>query len=447
MFNNISNKFISIIKDISGYGRITEKKLKNCLKKIKITLLEADVALPVIKEIINKIKKSIIGKDINLHLTPGQEFIKILKEELIFIMSHKDHDLKISKKKLNIFLIIGIQGSGKTTTIGKLGHFISKKYKKNILVSSTDIYRPAAIEQLEYIAKKAQINFFKDNNINDPITISKNAIKYAKKKLYDILILDTAGRLHTNNVMMNQINKIQKIIQPNETLFVIDSMMGQDAINIAKQFTQFINISGLILTKVDSDTRGGAALSASYITKKPIKFIGTGEKIESISIFEPKRIVSKILGMGDILSIIEKINQKIDKKQKIELIKKNNKFNLNDFKLQIQKIKKFGGINNFISKIPLNYLNLQKYQNKTNDKKLNIMIAIIDSMTPLERMNPKIIKRSRKKRISKGSGTTIQNINILLKQFYELKKMMNKIKNKGIKNIFQNIKNIFPNIF
>ncbi|WP_343128065.1 signal recognition particle protein [Buchnera aphidicola (Takecallis taiwana)] len=447
MFNNLKNKFISIIKDISGYGRITEKKLNDSLRNIRITLLEADVALSVIQEIINKIKTSIIGKNINLHLTPGQEFVKILQQELISIMSMKNNNLVISKKKTNIILMIGLQGSGKTSTVGKLGHFISQKYKKNILVASTDIYRPAAIKQLEVIAKQAKIHFFNTYNINDPIKISTLAIQEAKKKLYDVLILDTAGRLHTDQKMMQEIQNIQKCTKPNETFFVIDTMLGQDTINIAKAFNNTIQISGLILTKVDSDARGGAALSASYITKQPVKFISTGEKITSFSIFQPERIVSKMLGMGDMLSIIEKIDNKVKKQKKNQLIQKNNQFNLNDFKKQIQKIKKLGGINTLISNMPTQNMYIHNMKQTYNEQKLTIITAIINSMTPYERQNPEIIKHSRKKRIAQGSGTSVQNINTLLKQFYELKKVMKKIKNIGMKNLFQNIKQMIPNIF
>lgn len=443
MFNNLTKKFISIIKDISGYGRITEKKLNDSLRKIRVTLLEADVALSVIQKIINKIKLSIIGKNINLHLTPGQEFVKILKQELISIMSTKNTNISLPTKKLSVFLMVGLQGCGKTSAVGKLGYFISQKYKKNVLVSSTDIYRPAAIKQLQIISKKAQIHFFKSPEITDPIKLSILALKEAKKKLYDVLILDTAGRLHTDQNMMKEIYNIQQITKPTEILFVIDSMMGQDTINIAKKFNDILKISGLILTKVDSDARGGAALSASYITKQPIKFISTGEQITAFSIFQPERIVSKMLGMGDILSIIETIDQKIKEKKKHQLINQKHKFNLNDFKTQIQKIKKIGGINTLISCIPIQNIQTNKIQ---NEKTLNIITAIINSMTPIERLNPEIIKNSRKHRIANGSGTSVQDINKLLKQFYELKKIMKKMKNIGIKNLFQNIKHIIPNI-
>ncbi|QCI26056.1 signal recognition particle protein [Buchnera aphidicola] len=443
MFTNLAKKFISIITDISGYGRITEKKLHDMLKKIRITLLEADVALAVINKIINQIKTSIIGKNINLHLTPGQEFIKILKQELIFILSNNYNCINLPKKQLSIILIVGLQGSGKTSVVGKLGHFISLKYKKNVLVASTDIYRPAAMEQLKTIAKKANIQYYNDNHINDPLKICNNSIKKAKKS-YDVLILDTAGRVHTDEYMMQEIHQIQKITNPNETLFVIDSMMGQDAINAAKTFNQYLNISGLILTKIDSDTRGGAALSAGYITKKPVKFISIGEKIKSFIIFNPEKIVSKILGMEDIITIIEDVDKKISNQKKNTLIK-NKTFDLNNFKSQIQKIKNIGSINKFISNIPIKNLNYKS--NKKHEKKIKCITAIIESMTPNERKNPKIIKNSRKKRISKGSGTTIQEINQLLKEFYALKKIMKKIKTNKTNNLFKYFKNILPNIF
>ncbi|CAL4322229.1 signal recognition particle protein [Buchnera aphidicola] len=444
MFRRIAKNFTSIIKDISGYGRITEKKLKNILKKIHRTLIEADVSLLVVEEIIQKIKISLLGNDINKHLTPDQEFIKILKKTIINIMTIENHQLIFSKNQLSIILVVGLQGSGKTSSVGKLGNFISTQYKKKVLVASTDIYRPAGIQQLEYIAKQAKISFFQHHNLSNPILISNKSVQEAKKKSYEVLILDTAGRLHIDDKMMKQIQNIQKTIQPVETLFVIDSMMGQETINVAKKFRKFLNISGLILTKSDSDARGGSALSASYIIKKPIKFIGTGEKITSFSIFNPNQIASKILGMDDILSIINSIESKNHNNKKKKDIFNKKTFNLDDFKLQIKKIKNISSINNILSKsIIYQNKNIKNSNNKNNIIKI---ISIINSMTAYEKKNPEIIKSSRKKRISKGSGTTIQDVNKVLKQFNMFKNIMKKIKKSGMKTAIKSLKNIIPNM-
>ncbi|CAL4322087.1 Signal recognition particle protein [Buchnera aphidicola (Pterocallis alni)] len=442
MFSNIKKKFISLIKNISGKGRITEKNIASTLQNIKKTLLESDVSLIVIDKIIKKVKKKLIGNNINHHLTPGQEFIKIFQTELISIMQHKNQNINLLKKKLNIILIVGLQGSGKTTSIGKLGKFIKNKYKKKILTCSTDIYRPAAIQQLKVISEKAKIDFFQPKIHHDPSKMSLEAIKEAKKKFYHTLIIDTSGRLNNNIKMMQQIKNIQKHTNPIETFFVIDSMMGQEAINIANTFNNFFNISGIILTKLDSDTQGGAALSATYITKKPIKFVGTGEKVHAFSIFKPKEIVSRILNMEDTLSLITKINKKIKNihsKTINKKIEKNKKFDLNDFQIYLQNTNKISKINEIISNIYKPDNNTSENINNNFIKKIHV---IINSMTPKERKNPKIIKGSRKKRISIGSGTTIQDVNKLLKQFVEIKKIIKKIKIQGVQKTLQYIKNL-----
>lgn len=444
MFSNIKKKFISLIKNISGKGRITEKNIENTLQKIKKTLLESDVSLIVIDKIIHKIKKNLIGNNINHHLTPGQEFIKILQKELISIMQHPNQHINLLEKKLNIILIVGLQGSGKTTSIGKLGKFIKNKYKKKILTCSTDIYRPAAIQQLKVISDQAKIDFFQPMMHHDPSKMSAEAIKEAKKKSYHTLIIDTSGRLNNNIKMMQQIKNIQQYTNPIETFFVIDAMMGQEAINIANTFNNFFNISGIILTKLDSDTQGGAALSATYMTKKPIKFIGTGEKVHAFSIFKPKAIISRILNMEDTLSLIKQIDKKIQNihakkiKKKIE---KNKKFDLNDFQVYLKNTNKISTIHEIISNIYKTSNNTSNNINKNFIKKIH---AIINSMTPQERKNPKIIKGSRKKRISKGSGTTIQDVNKLLKQFAEIKTIIQKIKIQGVQKTLQYIKNLIP---
>ncbi|CAL4321902.1 signal recognition particle protein [Buchnera aphidicola] len=448
MFQHLTQVLSQTIKNISNKGRITHQDIKQTLRKIRIALLESDVSLIVIKKLINKIKKKCIGNIINNSLTPGQEFIKIFKNELIKIIGKNYKPLNISKSSLSIFLILGLQGSGKTTTTAKLAKFIlENNKKKKILLTSIDTFRPAAIKQLEILSTKISIDFFKLKHINNPKKILKSSIKYAKIHSYDLLIIDTSGRLHINKKLMKEISEIYKISKPDETLLILDSLIGQDSINIIKKFNQTIPISGSILTKVDGNSRMGIALSLTYLTNIPIKFVGNGEKLENIEKFKSQRIVSKILGMGDVLSIIESIEKKVDKKYLKKLntkIKKTNNFDLNDFLNQINQIKKIGGIKNFISKLPLLSNITQNKMYNLSEKHLKQMKSIIFSMTENERKYPNIIKGSRKKRIALGSGNTIQNVNKLLKQFKEIKNLMKRTKKIGILGLFNKIKNLIP---
>ncbi|NIH41067.1 MAG: signal recognition particle protein [Buchnera aphidicola (Periphyllus aceris)] len=445
MFKNLTKCFSMIIKNISNKGRITKKNIEKTLRKVRIALLEADVPLLIIKKLIKKIKKKCIGKKINNSLTPGQEFIKIVEKEIISIIGNNNYKIKFKKKKLSIFLIIGLQGSGKTTSIGKLAKLFQEKYKKKILLVSTDIYRSSAIEQLKVISKQIKIDFFNSNNKQKPIDISIQSIQYAKKKKYDVLLIDTAGRMHIDKKLMNEIKNVHKIIKPLETIFVIDSMIGQDSINIINKFNKLLKITSIFLTKIDSNTRCGVVLSIKYLTNIPIAFLGNGEKFHHIKEFKSKKIASKILGMQDTISLIKSIKKKIDKKYLEELktkIKKKNEFDLNDFLKQIIQMKKLGGIKNILSKLPMNNNFKKNILLQINDNMFIKIQAIIKSMTMNERKNPKIIKYSRKKRISLGSGTSIQDINKILKQFELMKKMMKKVQNVGVINIFKNIKNI-----
>ncbi|MCW5197568.1 signal recognition particle protein [Buchnera aphidicola] len=443
MFKNLTKCFTKIIKNISHRGRITEQNIKETLREIRITLLEADVSFIVIKKFIKKIKKKCIGEVINNSLTPGQEFVKIVKKELIKIIGNKNSSIKFLSKKLSVFLVIGLQGAGKTTSIGKLSNFFQKKFKKKVLVTSTDIYRPAAIKQLKIISSKIQVDVFKSHNSETPIDISKKAIEYAKIKKYDILIIDTAGRLHVNKKLMHELQSLNKYIQPTETIFVIDSMIGQDSINIIKNFQKHIFITSIFLTKLDSNTRCGVALSIKYLTEIPIKFIGNGEKIDNIELFNAKKISSKILGMENILSEIKSIKKKFGKKNINKLntqIKKYNSFNLNDFLKQIYQIKKIGSIKFLLQKLPISSNIKNNILFQMNDSMILKIESIIKSMTIKERNYPNIIKISRKKRIALGSGTTIQDVNKLLKQFKSIKKIMKKIKNIGFIKFFNKIK-------
>ncbi|QJC36264.1 signal recognition particle protein [Enterobacteriaceae endosymbiont of Donacia cincticornis] len=453
MFKNLSKKLSKTLLKIRNYGRLTEKNIQETLNKIYNNLLEADVSLEVIKKFIKNIKKDFVGKKINNNFTPGQEFIKLVYKNLIKIVDSPDKNINISTQPPAVILFIGLQGVGKTTSVIKLAYFLKKKYKKKIVVTSTDIYRPAAMKQLKIMAEKIKIDYFNIDKNTFPINIAKKALNYAKKNFYDILIVDTAGRLHVNDFMMNEIKDIYHILSPIEILFTIDAMTGQDSINSAKKFNTTLPITGIFLTKTDSDTRGGVVLSAKYIIKKPIKFIGTGEKISNISIFYPKIIISKILGMSSELSIIDNIKKKINlKKNKklIEKLKNKHQLNLQDFLEQIKQIKKIGSKNiiNFLSKIKTN--NIQNFSNpimnilNIDDNTIKNTKAIINSMTKFEKNNVDILNFSRKKRISSGSGVPIFKINVILKQYNQMKLVTKKMKkNNNFSKMISYIKNLF----
>lgn len=451
MFNNLTQRLSQSMQKIINKGRLTEENIKDTIREVRKSLLEADVAISVIKNFIENVKKKSIGSEINKSLTPGQEFIKIVKNELISIMGEKNNDLNLSTQPPAIVLIVGLQGVGKTTSTAKIGKWIKDKYKKKILITSTDVYRAAAIKQLQILSHKVEIDFFLPTGNQNPIEITSEAINHAKLKFYDVLLLDTAGRLHIDTTMMDEINQIKDISQPIETLLVVDSMMGQDAIHMAKIFNNNLCISGIVLTKSDSDARSGIALSMLYITGKPIKFIGTGEKITELEVFHPIRIADRILGMNNIISLIEDIEEKVDKSQLKKLttkLKKGHEFNLNDFLVQIKQIQNIGGLNYFLKKLPKNNQFSKNISLLNTDKNtLDKIEAIICSMTPKERNQPIIIKGSRKRRIALGSGTKIQDVNQLLKNFDNIQKVMKKIKTKGIGKMIRVIKSMLPKNF
>lgn len=443
MFDNLTNRLSKILDNMRGRGRFTEENIKSIIREIRISLLEADVALEVVNDFINKIKKNIIGCKITATLTPSQEFTKIVKNELILLLGHKNISLNLSSQPPIVILIAGLQGVGKTTTVAKLAKILKEKNKKKVILVSTDIYRPAAITQLEYLSKQIKVDFYKTEKNQKPNQIIKNVIHESIKNFYDIILVDTAGRLHIDDYMMQEIQQIHLISKPIETIFVLDAMIGQEAANIAKKFNDKIPITGIILTKIDGDMRGGAALSVCHITKKPIKFICNGEKIDDIELFYPDRIASSILGMGDVFSLIEDIENRIYIKNKKDNAKnlKNNKFDLNDFLEQIRNMRNMGGINNLLQKIPfLHKINNENFQD--NEKVLLKMEAVINSMTKKERLYPEIIKSSQKKRISVGSGVKIQDINRLLKQFESMKSVIKKIKKSGISKTINSIKSM-----
>ncbi|QJC29696.1 signal recognition particle protein [Enterobacteriaceae endosymbiont of Plateumaris pusilla] len=454
MFENLRNKLSKTLSKISNYGRLTEKNIKETLDKISNNLLEADVALKVVNNLIDNLKKDVVGKRINNSFTPGQELIKLVKDNLIKIMDKSNININLAIQPPAVILLAGLQGSGKTTSTIKLAYFLKKKYKKKIIVASTDIYRPAAMEQLKILAQQVKIDFFNQNKNFSSIKIAQNALNHAKINFYDILIIDTAGRLHINDIMMNEIKNIHDYIKPIETLFVVDSMTGQDAVNSANIFNKILPLTGIFLTKTDGDSRGGAALSIRYITNKPIKFIGTGEKLDKIEVFSPKNITIRILGMQEELSSIKDIENKINNIKNEKLIKKlkeGKEFNISDFLNQIEQINKIGnnGITKLINKMNFSNINysINPISNilNTNSNIVKETKTIINSMTIKEKLDINIINYSRKKRISMGSGISIQKINIIFKQYNQFRLISKKIKNNhGIKKIFHKLQNIFP---
>lgn len=430
MFKSLSERLTQTLNQLTGRGRLTEENIQDTLRQIRIALLEADVALPVIKQFIEDLKQKAVGQEVLKSLNPGQTLIKIVRDELIAIMGESNESLNLQTQPPAVILMAGLQGSGKTTTTAKLAHLLKTRDQKQVMVVSADVYRPAAIEQLETLAKQIEVNFFPSHHQQNPITIVQEALAHARKQAMDVLLVDTAGRLHIDAEMMQEIQHIHAAVNPIETLFVVDSMTGQDAAHTAQAFANALPLTGVILTKADGDARGGAALSVRQITGKPIKFIGVSEKITGLEAFYPDRIASRILGMGDMMSLIEQAEQKIDKQEAAKLTKKLQKgnFDLEDFRAQIQQMNSMGSVSDLLEKIPgISGLPMGNIDNTLFSR----YTAMINSMTPQERRFPHIIKGSRKRRIAAGSGTQIPELNRLLKQFDQMQHMMKKVTKKG----------------
>ena len=454
MFENLTERLTRTFKNLSGQGRLTEDNMQQALREVRISLLEADVALPVIKEFIEHIKQKALGQEVMTSLKPDQALVKLVHDELIHIMGDTRTELNLKTQPPAVFLLAGLQGSGKTTSAAKLARYLKETEKKKVMLVSVDVYRPAAIQQLKLLATEIDVAFFPAEPTEQPLTIAKKALDSAKKQFMDILIIDTAGRLHVDMDMMTEIKTLHQAVNPVETLFVVDSMTGQDAANTAKAFHDAIPLTGVILTKTDGDARGGAALSVRHITGQPIKFMGVGEKIDALEPFHPDRVASRILGMGDILTLIEEVERKTDKASSEKLaqkLKKGKGFDLDDFKQQLMQMNQMGGISGMMSKLPGMGQLPQKAASQINDKALAQTIAIVNSMTMKERRIPKIIVGSRKMRIALGSGPQIQDVNRLLKQFNQMQKMMKKFtKPGGIKQMMRGMggmagmKGMFP---
>lgn len=443
MFDNLTERLNRTLKNISGKGRITEDNIKDTMREVRTALLEADVALSVVKTFCNNVKEKALGQEVSLSLSPGQEFIKIVHQELITTMGSTNSELNLAHQPPAIILLAGLQGAGKTTSAAKLALYIKERLHKSVMLASVDTYRPAAIEQLNTLAKSIDTEYYPSDASKDPLTLAQEAIDAAKRKIIDVLIIDTAGRLAVDEQMMNEVKALYKLSDPIETLFVVDAMTGQDAANTAKAFNDALDLTGVILTKADGDARGGAALSVRQITGKPIKFIGMGEKIEALEPFFPDRIASRILDMGDLLSLIEQLqrNTDIDKaKNMADKIKKGQGFTLEDFAEQLGQMKKMGGMSSLLDKLPGMGQMSEKIKDAVNDKQFSHLEAIILSMTPKERRNPDIIKGSRKKRIAQGAGVQIQEVNQLLRQFDAMQKMMKKAKGGGMRKMMNSMR-------
>ncbi len=433
VFEGLSGKLQETIKKIRGQGRVSEKDVKDMMREIKLALLEADVNFKVVKDFISKVSERCVGSDVLESLTPGQQVVKIVHEELIELLGREQSKVTFAPKPPTVFMMCGLQGSGKTTTSGKLASLLRKQGKNPLLVAC-DVYRPAAIKQLQVVGGQLNIPVFALENNQNPVEIAREAVKFAGLKQHDLVILDTAGRLHIDEKLMDELLNIKKAVVPHEILLVVDSMTGQDAVNVSQSFNEKLGIDGIVLTKLDGDTRGGAALSVKAVTGKPIKFAGMGEKLSDIEPFFPDRMASRILGMGDVLSLIEKAQEAYDEKKAIELEKKMRtmQFTLEDFLEQMQQMKKMGPLGDILGMLPgVDAKALKNIDVSANEKNMVRMEAIIQSMTRKERNDPSVLNGSRRKRIAAGSGTTIQEVNQLLKQFEEMKKMMKMMSDMG----------------
>lgn len=447
MFENLSSRLQQVVKTLRGHARLTEENITDAMREVRMALLEADVALPVVKEFINQVKERAVGREVLQSLSPGQAVIQVVHEELTRLMGEQNVGLNLATNPPAVVLMAGLQGSGKTTTSAKLARLL-KAEKKKVLLASADVYRPAAIEQLKTLAKSLDVDCFDSNATQKPADIAAQTLDFAKRHFYDVLIFDTAGRLGIDEAMMDEIKQLHGLLNPIETLFVVDAMQGQDAVNTARAFGETLPLTGVVLTKLDGDARGGAALSVRHVTGKPIKYIGVSEKVDGIELFHPERMASRVLGMGDVLSLIEQAQKNVDldeAKKLADKVKSGKNFDLEDFKAQMLQMRKMGGMGALMDKMPAQVSGMMgQVNNEAGDKALRRIEGIINSMTPLERRKPEIIKATRKRRIAAGAGVQVQEVNRLLNQFEEVQKMMKMFSKGGMGKMMRAMQGRFP---
>jgi len=446
MFESLTGRLSQVMKTLRGEARLTETNIQDALREVRMALLEADVALPVVRDFVAQVRERALGQEVMGSLTPGQALVGVVHRELVALMGETNAELDLATTPPAVILMAGLQGSGKTTTSGKLAKMLREQMKKKVLLASCDVYRPAAIEQLKTLAAQIEVDFFPSSGSDKPAAIALAALDYARKHYHDVLIVDTAGRLAIDEAMMSEIRGLHAALNPIETLFVVDSMQGQDAVNVAKAFADALPLTGVVLTKLDGDARGGAALSVRQVTGKPIKFAGVGEKLTGFEVFHPDRMASRILGMGDVLSLIEDAQRTVDRDEAEKFAKKlksGKGFDLEDFKQQIGQMKKMGGVTAMLDKLP-GQLAQAAGKAQMDDRQVRRIEGIINSMTPQERAKPELLKASRKRRIAAGAGVTVQEVNRLLNQFEQMQKMMKQMQNGGLAKLMRGFKGMMP---
>ncbi len=447
MFDNLTGRLSRVVKTLRGEARLTESNMQDALREVRMALLEADVALPVVREFIARVREKALGQEVISSLTPGQAAVGVVHQELVTLMGEKNDALDLATQPPAVILLAGLQGSGKTTTSGKLALWLQRELRKKVLLASCDVYRPAAIEQLKTLAGQVEAEFFPSAIGEQPVDIAQRALDYARKHYADVLIVDSAGRLAIDEAMMREISALHAALKPVETLFVVDAMQGQDAVNTAKAFGEALPLTGVILTKLDGDARGGAALSVRQVTGKPIKFAGVGEKLDALEPFHPDRMASRILGMGDVLSLIDDVRRSVDQAEAEKLaqkVKTGKGFDLEDFKQQIAQMKKMGGLAGVLDKLPGDLARVAQGAPQLDDRAIRRLEGIINSMTRLERARPELIKASRKRRIATGAGVSVQEVNRLLNQFEQTQKMMKMMSKGGVAKMMRSMKGMFP---
>jgi signal recognition particle subunit SRP54 len=436
MLDNLTQRLSKVVKTLRGQARLTENNIADAMREVRMALLEADVALPVVKELITRVREKALGQEVIGSLTPGQALVGVVHDELRALMGGAHQGLNLAAQPPAVVLMAGLQGAGKTTTVGKLARLLREEHKKKVLTVSADVYRPAAIEQLKTVTAQAGADFFPSDTGQRPVDIARAALDFARKHHHEVLLVDTAGRLAIDAAMMDEIRALHAALDPIETLFVVDAMLGQDAVNTARAFNEALPLTGVVLTKLDGDARGGAALSVRHVTGKPLKFAGVGEKLSGLEAFHPDRMASRILGMGDILSLVEDARRRVDEEQAVEFaqkLKSGKGFDLNDFKAQIGQMRKMGGISSLLDKLPAQFAQAAgQMQGGVEEKSIRRIVGIIDSMTPSERAHPDILKASRKRRIAAGAGVSVQEVNRLLNQFEQTQKVMKQFAKGGV---------------